>query len=262
MTTCGSRRSERWSRWRRDRPSRDDVAHAVPRHRWSLRWSIGVSCRLSLHRSQARPWQAVLRGRGRRSIQTGSTRCLDAAYASGTGRPRLTGRSTNEITRPRNLVPYDGARVLLDEAPDCMARRSEAPSLEAGRSQRRSSRDHVPARSRRSCLRRGVSPDGKHYGWSEFHRPDCDPPSRPCQPMRADRPRRKAMAIWQDLVDAHGFAGAYASVWRFLLDFPESPRRVLVQQTRDQRLIRQAFRQRPLLDRLERLAARLGSGGR
>ena len=112
---------------------------------------------------------------------------------------------------------------FLDEAPDCMARRSEAPSLEAGRSQRRSSRDHVPARSRRSCLRRGVSPDGKHYGWSEFHRPDCGPPSRPCQPMRADRPRRKAMAIWQDLVDAHGFAGAYASVWRFLLDFPESP---------------------------------------
>ena len=51
--------------------------------------------------------------------------------------------------------------------------------------------------------------------------PDCSPSASACEPYREVIEEelakgRNAMAIWQDLVDCHGFAGRYASVKRFV----------------------------------------------
>jgi len=51
--------------------------------------------------------------------------------------------------------------------------------------------------------------------------PDRSPSASACEPHRetietALAKGRNAMAIWQDLVDSHGFAGRYASVKRFV----------------------------------------------
>jgi transposase len=51
--------------------------------------------------------------------------------------------------------------------------------------------------------------------------PSRSPSASACEPHRevieADLARgRNAMAIWQDLVDGHGFAGRYTSVKRFV----------------------------------------------
>jgi hypothetical protein len=50
---------------------------------------------------------------------------------------------------------------------------------------------------------------------------DRSPSASACEPYRevieAELAKgRNAMAIWQDLVDCHGFAGRYASVKRFV----------------------------------------------
>ncbi len=52
-------------------------------------------------------------------------------------------------------------------------------------------------------------------------RPSRAPTASACEPYRdliveAARRGRNAMAIWQDLVDQHGFEGRYASVRRFV----------------------------------------------
>ena len=56
---------------------------------------------------------------------------------------------------------------------------------------------------------------------SPVPRPGCAPSASACEPYRelieqALERGRNAMAIWQDLVDAHGFAARYASVRRFV----------------------------------------------
>jgi transposase len=53
------------------------------------------------------------------------------------------------------------------------------------------------------------------------HPPSRSPSASACEPYReliegALSKGRNAMAIWQDLVDGHGFSGRYASVKRFV----------------------------------------------
>jgi hypothetical protein len=55
-------------------------------------------------------------------------------------------------------------------------------------------------------------------------------PSSACDPYRETielglSRGRNAMAIWQDLVDQHGFFGGYQSVKRFVASYAESSRR-------------------------------------
>ena len=58
--------------------------------------------------------------------------------------------------------------------------------------------------------------------------PGRSPSASACEPYRevieAELAKgRNAMAIWQDLVDGHGFAGRYASVKRFVHKLRGSP---------------------------------------
>jgi len=74
--------------------------------------------------------------------------------------------------------------------------------------------------------------------------PSRSPSASACEPYReiieaALAKGRNAMAIWQDLVDGHGFAGRYASVKRFVRKLcgsvaPEA--RVVIEQLRAKRL--------------------------
>lgn len=68
-----------------------------------------------------------------------------------------------------------------------------------------------------------VTPDPGRPNPASEVTPDPDRPRQPsrCEPHRdfiesATRRGRNAMAIWQDLVDRHGFAGSYQSVKRFV----------------------------------------------
>ena len=76
------------------------------------------------------------------------------------------------------------------------------------------STDSGPARTSKPASREGVSTDSAPV-------PSRAPAASACEPYRefiepAVRIGRNAMAIWQDLVDQHGFAAGYASVKRFV----------------------------------------------
>ena len=67
------------------------------------------------------------------------------------------------------------------------------------------------------AIESGVSADP-----DELVRPGRAPSASACEPFREEiaealRKQRNAKAIWQDLVDDHGFQGAYASVKRFVV---------------------------------------------
>jgi hypothetical protein len=70
-----------------------------------------------------------------------------------------------------------------------------------------------------------VSTDPGHENRSpdEIRAPASTPSVWPCEPFRefieAELAKgRNAMAIWQDLVDGHGFTDKYASVKRFVAE--------------------------------------------
>src|SRR5690242_3993895 len=76
------------------------------------------------------------------------------------------------------------------------------------------STDSGAARTPKPASREGVSTDSTPV-------PGRAPAASACEPYReiieaAVRIGRNAMAIWQDLVDQHGFAAGYASVKRFV----------------------------------------------
>ncbi len=79
--------------------------------------------------------------------------------------------------------------------------------------------------------------EATRVGRSRAHPPSRAPSASACEPYRAliveaVRRGRNAMAIWQDLVDDHGFAARYASVRRFVATLrdhsPAEPRAIIV----------------------------------
>ena len=94
---------------------------------------------------------------------------------------------------------------------------------------------HSRATSRRLGTRpsktghRGVHrPWTRKWSWDENRTPASTPSASACEPYRefieAELAKgRNAMAIWQDLVDGHGFAEKYASVKRFVRKVRGSP---------------------------------------
>ena len=135
------------------------------------------------------------------------------------------GWSLRRIEKAHRRPPGNGRRV----SEGCRDRRAAAGRLGqegAGKTGQRG--DHRPGGRKTGQwgdhrLRRGSTPETQHRRHPATAASACEP-YRELIENGLSR-GRNAMAIWQELVDHHGFAGAYESVKRFVrkLRGPSSP---------------------------------------
>ena len=141
----------------------------------------------------------------------GATGLVAAAHRAGDRRPARNGQRLSEGRRDRGARPRAAAANQKQNRP---FRRRCPPTL--ARQIRPFPRRCPPTRSAKPATRAEVSTD------SVRSRPGRAPSASACEPYReliaeALGRGRNAMAIWQDLVDDHGFTARYASVRRFVV---------------------------------------------